>query len=334
MAGKSPITFVAALVALQPAVAQDVVPDDVRGTWSFALENDGYFGDDDNYTSGLRLGYLSGSKDLGPAGLFFAERVLFLDVDPATTRIRKGFSVAQEIYTPRDLDVAEPLPDQHPYGAYLYGRFTSVIEQPQRVDQLSIELGVVGPEALGQQSQDLIHNSTGRELALGWDNQIGTAFGINIGYNRQRRLFSAGTNGFGWDAVGNIGFTAGTVKTAAQVGGNIRIGKNLIGSFGPPRVRPTMAGSGYFIPRRSPSWYIFAGGQVEAVAHSILLDNALFRDNGPSVESRTMVADAQAGLALQLGQNQVAFTYVLRTEEFDTQDGDQRFGSLSISRRF
>ena len=333
---RTAFAFVFAASALvSPALAQDLVVDDPTATWTFALENDGYFGDDDNYTSGLRLGYLSGNKELDAVGRFIARRLMKLDMDPSQMRIRRGISIAQEIYTPRDLTAAEPLPDQHPYAGYLYGLFTSVIEQPERVDQIAIEIGIVGPEALGQESQDLIHNTTGRELAQGWDNQIETTLGFNVNYDRQRRIAHSGeVAGLAWDCIGNFGLSAGTVKTAARIGGNVRLGSNLSGSFGPPRVRPSTAGSGYFIPDGRKSWYVFAGGQVEAVAHNIFLDNAIGRDEGPDVGSQTLVSDAQAGLAVQLGASQIAFTYVLRTEEFDTQEGSQRFGSLSISRRF
>ncbi|NNU17576.1 lipid A deacylase LpxR family protein [Parvularcula sp. ZS-1/3] len=325
-----------AALALGTASAQDVVAPDGRATWTVAIENDGYFGEDDNYTSGLRLGYLSGNERLGRTGRFVAQRVLGLNGDPSKMRWRRGFSIAQEIYTPRDLEASALLPDQHPYGAYLYGEYTSLVEQPGRVDQISVQMGVVGPQALGEETQDFTHSITGREKSNGWDNQIDTAVGLNVTYDQQRRIAHSGLGilGMGWDCVWNMGFSAGTVKTAGRVGGNIRIGENLTNGFGPPRVRPSTAGSGFFTPKDRRSWYIFAGGQVEAVAHNIFLDNSLFRDSGPSVERRVIVGDTQGGVALQMGSAQVTFTYVLRTREFEAQQDSQKFGALSISRRF
>ncbi|MFC3303098.1 lipid A deacylase LpxR family protein [Parvularcula lutaonensis] len=334
MLGKGSIA--AALAALPAAVwAQDVpVKDDHKATLTFALENDGYFGDDDNYTSGLRLGYLSGNKPLSARGRVMAD-VLGLRGDREQMRQRRGLAIAQEIYTPRDLDVAAPPPDQHPYAGYLYVRYTALIEQPSRVDQMSVELGVVGPEALGEHAQNLIHDTTGRERALGWDNQIDTAVGINVSYDQQQRIaHGAYDGGIGWDCVPYVGFQAGTVKTAGRAGFNLRFGEALTVGYGPPRVRPAGAGSGFFVPQHRRSWYVFAGAQLEAVAHNIFLDNSLFRDRGPSVESKAWVWDTQAGIAAQIGGVQASFTYVLRSEEFFGQDGDQRFGALTVSTRF
>ncbi|MCQ8184843.1 lipid A deacylase LpxR family protein [Parvularcula maris] len=327
----------AALAAALPAAAaaQEMVADDPRATWTIAVENDGYFGDDDNYTSGLRIGYLSGNRKSDAFGRFFARRLLRVDPASEGVKLRRGFALAQEIYTPEDLDTPEFLPDQHPYAGYLYGELTSLVERPNRVDLLSVQLGVVGPSALGQEGQDFVHNITGRELAQGWDNQIEDSVGLNLTYDRQRRFFHLGNrNAFGLDCVGNLGLSGGTVKTAARIGGNLRFGENLGTSFGPPRVRPAHAGSGFFVPQDKRSWYIFAGGQVEAVAHNIFLDNSLFRDSGPDVGSNTIVADFQAGTAIQLGRAQIAFTYILRTPEFEEQEGSQRFGAFSIAKRF
>ena len=94
------------------------------------------------------------------------------------------------------------------------------------------------------------------------------------------------------------------------------------------------AGAGYFTPRDNFSWYVFVGIEGRAVAHNIFLDGSLFRDEDPSVSSNTFVSDLQAGLVVQVLQTQIAFTYVERAEEFEEQTDPQRFGAVSISRKF
>lgn len=316
------------------AFAQSAVLDDPTATWSFTWENDGFFGSDQNYTSGLRLSYLSGNRELDSMGEWVARRVLGLGTDPGRLRVRKGFSIGQEIFTPEDGDVRTPLPDQHPYAGYLYGRLTSLVEQVDRVDQLSVELGVVGPSALGRQAQDSVHDFFDRERFLGWDNQIQDTPGINISYDRQKRVAHKTGDGLGFDCIVNGGFSLGTVDTSVRAGANIRMGQNLKAGFGPPRVRPSTAGSGFFRPQTGGSWYVFAGGEVRARAHNIFLDGSLFRDDDPSVEKEPVVSDVQAGTALQWKSSQVAFTYVLRSEEFETQNERQQFAAVSLSRRF
>jgi len=316
------------------AVAQDVVLDDPTATWSFTWENDGFFGSDQNYTSGLRLAYLSGNSELDKTGEWVAKRLLGLDIDPSRLRVRKGVSIGQEIYTPADGEFTMPLPDQHPYAGYLYLRFTRLIEQIDRADEVSVELGIVGPSALGRQAQDAVHDAFDRERFLGWDNQIQDTPAVNVSYSRQKRVAHSDEFGLGFDCIVNGGFSVGTVDTSARVGANLRVGQNLKAGFGPPRVRPSSAGSGFFRPQSGGSWYAFAGGEVRARAHNIFLDGSLFRDDDPSVEKNVVVSDLQAGLAGQWKQSQVAFTYVVRSEEFETQDERQQFAAVSLSRRF
>jgi len=312
----------------------DTVIDDAKGTVSVVVENDGYFGTDDNYTSGLRFGYLSGQKALDGKGEFLARRILGFG-QHRDLRMRRGYAIAQQFYTPEDLQEPAPIPDDQPYAAYLYGEFTTMIEQARRVDQLSVQLGVVGQSALGEEAQDFVHSITGREQARGWDNQIDDTPGINISWDNQFRMADSGYgNGLGWDLIRNIGVTAGTVETSARIGAIWRLGKNLTPGYGPPGVRPNLAGSGFFVPQPGLTWYLFTGVQGKAVAHNIFLDGSLFRDDDPSVDREALVGEFQAGAAFQLFETQIAFTYVIRSEEFSALDSPQAFGAFSVAKRF
>ena len=100
------------------------------------------------------------------------------------------------------------------------------------------------------------------------------------------------------------------------------------------RVRPALAGAGFFSPVDEFSWYLFLGVNGSAVAHNIFLDGSLFRDGDPSVDKKIFVGEVQAGLAVQLRRVQIAYTFVTRTREFDMQNGAQQFGAVSISTKF
>jgi hypothetical protein len=80
------------------------------------------------------------------------------------------------------------------------------------------------------------------------------------------------------------------------------------------------------------SWSIFAGVQGRAVAHNLFLDGNTFEDSA-SVERTPFVADFQTGLSISAGDWRLAYTYVWRTEEFETQPTRQDFGALALSVR-
>jgi hypothetical protein len=304
---------------------------DERGTFTFVWEND-WFGDSDqNYTNGFRVAWLSGAKPRrGVAGLH--ARALRAD---DRVVIRRGFALGHQVYTPDDWDVAAPLPDQHPYGAWLYGEYTSVVQRQDIVDQFSVQLGVVGPSAGGEWAQNSFHELIGEDDALGWDNQIGDEVGLVLSYDRKMRaVLELERSRFGVDVTPSFGATLGNIFTNAHAGLTLRLGQDLRNDYGPPRVRPSLAGAGYFTPADRFSWYLFAGVEGRGVVHDIFLDGSFLDEGDPSVDTKPWVADFQGGLVLQWGVQQLAITYVERSEEFDTQPTPQRFGAISWSRKF
>lgn len=305
---------------------------DESGTFTFVLENDYFANTDRNYTNGLRAAYLSGFKQPGGFSNWVAETVLCAGPDAG---IRRGIAIGHSIFTPQDTSATEPLPDQHPYAGWFYGEYSVIVEQEDIIDQFTLQGGVVGPAAQGEWVQNNWHNLIGGDPVNGWDNQIPNEPGFVFSYDRKlRSLFELGDTEFGADATPNFGFSVGNVRTNARAGLMLRIGSDLRNDYGPPRVRPSLAGAGFFSPRDKFSWYLFAGVEARAVAHEIFLDGSLFRNDDPSVDSHVFVGDFQAGLVVQVRRVQISYTNVVRTKQFTTQEGAQQFGALSVAVKF
>ncbi len=310
----------------------DSIAQDERSTWSFVWENDYFAQTDQNYTNGVRIAYFSGAKQ--PSGVSEAiARNIFNAGDDAV--IRRGFAVGHSIFTPSDIDTAAPLPDQHPYAGWLYGEYSVVVEQRDIIDQVTIQAGVVGPSAGGEFVQNNWHRLIGGDPALGWDNQIDDEFGIVLSYDRKfRKREVIDERKISIDVTPSFGASIGNVRINARAGLTFRIGQDLRNDYGPPRVRPSLAGSGYFSPRDGFSWHVFFGVEGRAVAHDIFLDGSLFREDDPSVTSKALVGDFQTGLVTQIERFQIAYTYVVRTKEFEEQIDNHRFGAVSLSVKF
>ena len=133
------------------------------------------------------------------------------------------------------------------------------------------------------------------------------------------------------DLTPDAGLTLGTLRTEARAGLTARIGWRIDNDYGPPRVRPSLAGVEHF-RGGALSWSIFAGVQGRAVAHNLFLDGNNFRDSA-SVERNPYVGDFQTGFTISAGDWRLAYTFVWRTEEFATQPNRQDFGALALSWR-
>ncbi|MBB5696088.1 lipid A deacylase LpxR family protein [Muricoccus pecuniae] len=323
-------TLLLILVHAAPALAQETP--DPRGTLSLTVENDLFGGSDRYYTNGLLLTWRSPSADL-PWPLDALDRGLSSLTGPGA--LRWGLSFGQNFFTPEDKTRRIPDPRDRPYAGYLYGA-ASLVRTTERTQTLAeVQLGVVGPSALGEFVQNNYHDLLNIKNAEGWDRQLKDEPAATLLLERRWRI-PLGTplgGGLAAEAIPVLSGAVGNVQTYAAAGALLRIGDGLEADWGPVRIRPALAGSGFFQPRQDFGWYVFAGAEGRAVARDIFLDGNTWRD-GPSVDKRLLVADAQAGAAVLWRGVRFAYTHVLRTEEFYGQRGRQSFGSLSVSFRF
>ena len=314
--------------------------DDFSPSFTIQVEND-YFGrTDKDYTTGIRIAWLSGDIDVPDWVESLTETPRLFGSDGNNTIWRWGLSINQNIYTPEDTSLSQPIPDDRPYAAWLSAGVTlQAIHRsgtlPIRMDTFDLSLGVVGPWALGEELQNNFHNLIDDDETQGWGNQLDNEPAIQFTYERRWRTDAwdvAPPLGLEADAVPYFGLGLGNVQTYGAVGGIVRIGQDLRKDFGPPSVRPALPGSEAFSDK-GVSWYLFAGVEGRAVANNIFLDGNSFQD-GPSVDTRHLVGEAKAGVAVFFGDVRLAYTHVLRSPEFHERDRVQQFGAVSLGFSF
>lgn len=305
---------------------------DERGTFSITFENDVFTGRDDGYTNGFRASWTTGA-DKVPVVIDTLARAIPTFPLEGNKRISYGFG--QSMFTASDIEAYTLQEQDRPYAGWLYGSVGLISDTGSQYDTLELTLGVVGPAAMAKHSQRLIHQHvTDSPEPRGWYHQLKNEPGVMLSYDRKwRSYYQFSTFGHGVDFTPHIGTSLGNVMTDAKVGGTVRIGRNLPSDYGPPRVRPSVSGSDFFIPTRNFSWYLFAGVEGRYVARNIFLDGNTFRDSH-SVDKEHWVGDAQMGLALTYDSWRVAYTHVFRTREYEEQENAESFGAFTVSRQF
>jgi len=317
-------------LALGPMAAAE--PETRAGVFVITSENDLFGGTDRNYSNGLRAEFVT--RPDAARGIFrtVADFIPGLNVD--RTSLREGIGISHAIFTPEDIETDTPDPTDRPYAGWLALSGTLIANDDDTQDSLQINLGIVGPSAGGKFVQTNWHEIIDGVEPRGWDTQLKDEPGIEIIAQRQQVVFRTTYLPFGLeaDAALNVGAALGNVRTYADLGGMLRLGGTLDASeFGPPRIRPALAGAGGFQKKDGIGGYLFAGVQGRAVGRDIFLDGNTYRDSRRVDDRRTLVADFQAGTAVHWDAVQVSFTYVHRTEQFIAQDGPQRFGAISVA---
>jgi lipid A 3-O-deacylase len=317
------LSFVAA-----PASAEDGTE---KGTFSILFENDIFFNTDHDYTNGVELTYTTAPQDT-PA---WAVRVAhWLPFFTANTDVRTRYAIGQNIYTPNDLSLTNPPLTARPYAGFLYGAFGLVGDSGTHLDQLQVTLGVVGPDALAEQSQTWIHGIIRDQKPLGWDTQLHNEPAVIIQYERSVKLIPPQSLlGLIFDVEPHYGIAVGNVYDYVNTGAMARLGFNLPKDYGPMRIEPSLPGSNFFEPNGALSAYVFAGVDGRAIARNLFLDGNTF-ESSRSVQKMNLVGDFEFGAAITFDRMRIAFTHVIRSREYSTQTKADQFGAVDVSFRF
>lgn len=308
-------------------------PADPSGIITFQVENDAVStqaGTSDRYyTSGLRLGYTTGTERLPEALTGFGRFVWGDGVQ------RVSIDLAQSIFTPRSTQRQPPDPRDHPYAGHLRLNAALIHDTASVRSVIGVSLGVVGPSALGRPVQNGFHSIVGDPPTRGWGSQIKDEPAIEVLVEQTYRLAITQFGGLETDALPTIGVGVGTVRDYVQAGVNFRLGQGLASDFGAPRIRPGLSGTDAYTPVRPFAWYVFAGAGGQGVARDVFLDGSTFRNASPSVSRKGFVGELQAGAAIMFRGVRISYTHVWQTERFDRQkSGLFNFGSLAASVRF
>ena len=307
-------------------------------TYSVQWENDRIANTDRHYTNGFRLSWVSGARDNDPRWVKDVLEALYPFANLRQGRV--GAAFGQSIFTPENTVTSALVTDDRPYAGWLYGAISVHAEtnrQPisatDTLDTVELNLGIVGPWALGRQVQNGVHDLINVGRSNGWGHQLDNEPGVML--IGERRWRPAPWKFFGLEAgaIPHIGGSVGNVMTFASAGAILRIGQNLDVDYGPPLIRPSLSGLAAVEKRSGLAWYAFAGVQGRGVAHDIFLDGNTFASSH-SVDKRPLVGDAQLGIAFIYEGVRLAVTQIFRTREFDGQRQADRFGAISLSANF
>lgn len=316
-------------------------------------ENDLFGGGTDrHYTHGTRISYLIKLKGDLPAGQRsrfdrqaekMADRLVAnLPLLAGRTNLignrtrRINFILGQNIFTPENITVKELQPAEQPYGGWSYVGLGLVTVNDKDasghwLENLELDLGVVGPASKAEEAQREWHRLIGVELPQGWDHQLKDEFGVLLNYEVKKVVPVLGkSGGLALDVSPSLGLALGNIYTYVSSGATLRLGRDLPRDYGPPRIRPALQGSGFFKGGSKPACYLFVGVEARAMGRNIFLDGNTWK-NSHNVDKKRLVGDLQAGLVVSWGRFRGSFTNVFRTREYYGQKEKDEFGSINLS---
>lgn len=143
------------LACAAPAFAADDNADTTteHGSFSILFENDTFFNTDRDYTSGQALAYTTAPTTHSPGLLSWgALPDLF-----GSGEARAGDELGQVIFMPETVDVPNPPLNERPYAGFLWLGLSVITNTDERLNQVEMQLGVIGPASLAGNAQIFVH---------------------------------------------------------------------------------------------------------------------------------------------------------------------------------
>jgi len=356
------VALVAALTALaalpRAALSQSAQQDDVLidntqrdapprlATFRAYWENDGTLAKPNNASDrhrsnavGFTLAVVPSWHDELAAALPFAKS---FDADVAAI----GGVAGQMLYTPADLTAPGVILGDRPYVGHLFAsvfvqrmnHFSADASQPNAantpgwstLDHFQVNVGFVGQDALGEQTQRRVHDIFNETDPKGWDHQVDEGAQVQLYLRKAWRHLTPIDDAFGFDLIPDLGLALGTTFRHAELGVTTRVGVNLPADFGPGSLlRPNGQTS---TPPNGWSIYLFNRAAARLVQYDVTIDA------GPTgIESEPVVLSTQPGVALGYrGQGwdaALSYSQTFMTEDFKQQRGADSFGQWAAKLR-
>ena len=265
-----------------------------------------------------------------------------------------GLVVAQQIFTPDDIDTAAPLPEDRPYAGHLYGgvfwqREGDAGRGVATLDHFQLDAGIVGPSSLAEDAQTWIHERYEIDVPQGWDNQLHDEPTLQLTVRKKWRVdllgddtttvlqlpdegFVLGSGTVGVQLLPELGGTLGNAYRWLEAGTTLRAGWNLPDDFGPGRLTNLGAATGRG-EARGLSIYGYVRLTGRAVEHDITIEGNTWRDS-LGRDAEPLVGEFQWGAvvayAWRMWSVTAGYSQTFQTEAFDTQDGTDAWGAYTL----
>jgi len=221
-------------------------------------------------------------------------------------------------------------PDDLPYVGLLALQTTLYAYDKNQSDQFSTYIGVVGPAALGEETQTLVHSAIGSEQPEGWDTQIDNELIFKAEAIRVQKLYRnyySDKRGIDLVGIGQLGL--GTLSSEALVGFAARWGSSLEFSHATFSLQPDRQVNSLTLTPTN-NFFVFVGALGGYVANDIMINGNTFRDS-QSLPLRHEYNQVSAGLVFKYGKLSYVAQITTVNSRTTIPNPRARFGAFSIT---
>ncbi len=318
----------------QDQIEKPKILEDAQGeALAFYVENDSRYiggpGTDQGYSNGLKFSYVYAQNQIPYWSKKLVDQSEYLDKKIKASKVNYGISLGHQIFTPTDTKSTELIQNDRPYVGYLYLGFAMNLKRPNSEQFFVVELGTVGPSALGEPVQNAFHRTIDVPETNGWQNSLHDEPVVQLHYQQRIKTLKLEY----MDVIPFYGLGLGNVFVGGHAGSLVRVGYNLPKTYG--STRPSASNGNSFISPSirdntyKTSVYVFGGLRGNLVARNLFLDGNTLRPSH-SVTKYPVNYETELSLGVQFDQFGFLWSFVVQSPEFEERSRYNSFASLSL----
>jgi len=267
----------------------------------------GFITDNDLYTSSKNDMYYTN-------GIEFFFRYLSKNENQKINKKITEFRVGQYIYNPRYINETAVDINDRPFTGYLFAEAgRSFFYNSESVLKTDFQLGYMGPNAFGRETQESFHHLIGYKKVYGWENQLGNALAVQAHVMYSKKLFPSKHNDF-VDLHFHSEANLGTIFDGVSTGFLTRIGfKKLLPVYDSNLHDASVSAQPQFDVRE---FYFYAMPSVNYQFYDATIEGSMFSDTSPvTFELEPLRFNAEAGLKYRHNNFNISYSFLYRGRE-------------------
>lgn len=237
------------------------------------------------------------------------------------------FRIGQYIYNPRSISSEDIATNDRPFAAYLFvevGR--SFFYQNESVVKYNVQIGNVGPDAFGKETQNFIHRILDHKEATGWEHQIRNTVALQSHVFYSKKLFAkleSKAIDFHFQSEANLG----TIFTGVSTGFITRIAFKKLA----PIYNSNLYGGA--IGSNESEFYFYIAPSINYQLYDATIQGSLFNDDSPVTYNLVPLRfNGEAGFKYRKNNFNLGYSFVYRGKEVSNDENTGYFyGSISLS---
>nr|WP_207428671.1 lipid A deacylase LpxR family protein [Pedobacter sp. SYSU D00535] len=291
-----------------------------RNEFGFRSDNDAYLalGQDQYYTNGLIVSFRHALRP--------STRV--------SKTVKKIFEVegGQLLYNPNSGESPLIGDVDRPFAAYLFGGVRmNWLKENEQIYQASLQYGTIGPNALGKEVQETLHNTVGFYKIKGWQYQLYNESGLNASFGYSRLIGRPNQrNDFSLNSYALIG------STFSGAGAGLLFRSGTINKLTNSAMSASRISNSKLDTIPPEEFFFFARPSLHYVAYNATIQGGLFRENkGPvSHDPNRFLFSQELGVMYAKKRWTLNFSITFQSKETRNQEDSHQYGSASVFYRF